>query len=44
MEYRKIVVAPGEAVMHTFPDHFQARWIRFKVDKPSTVTTWLDYN
>lgn len=41
--YKTIQVKPNESVDHIFPTHVQARWIRFSVDKPTTITTWLNY-
>jgi|LSQX01.3.fsa_nt_gb hypothetical protein len=43
MLYKEITVMPGETFHHHFPDNFQARWIRFAVDKECTATTWLEY-
>lgn len=44
MKYEEITVSAGETYKHTFPDSFQARWIRFSTNKPSVVTAWLEYN
>lgn len=43
MLYKQVTVPPNEAYKHKFPEDFQARWIRFKVDKATKVTTWLEY-
>ncbi|MFH0759178.1 MAG: hypothetical protein V2B15_17960 [Bacteroidota bacterium] len=43
MEYKTVIVPPGDGYVHLFPDHFQARWIRFRSQSTATVTTWLDY-
>lgn len=43
MEYKTITVAAGETLTFEFPDDFQARWIRFKVNKDCKATTWLEY-
>lgn len=43
MLYETFKVEPGKVFNHKFPSSFQARWIRFSVDKDSEVTTWLDY-
>jgi hypothetical protein len=43
MKYTEMTVAPGQTLEYTFPDHFQARWIRFTTDKPTVATTWLRY-
>jgi len=44
MEFKKIVVKPGEIFKYRFPEAFQARWIRFKADKKCQVTAWLKYD
>ena len=44
VEYQQFEVPAGEFVNHDFPDAFEARWIRFKVDKACTATSWLEYN
>ncbi len=43
MMYREMTVAPGKTVEYTFPDGFQARWVRFVADKPAVATAWLTY-
>lgn len=43
MKYREITVSPGETTTYEFPESFQARWIRFRTDKPTEATAWLDY-
>lgn len=43
MEYQTINVAPGKKFDYTFPDSFQARWIRFRADQPVKATAWLEY-
>lgn len=43
MEYATYNVKPGETFTNQFPEHFQARWIRFKVNKDTKATTWLEY-
>ena len=43
MVYKSITVAPGQPVTHTFPADFQARWVRFRSDKPCNATTLLEY-
>lgn len=43
MEYKTFTVAPGKAVEYEFAKGFQARWIRFKTDKPCEATTLLNY-
>jgi hypothetical protein len=43
MSYKTILVEPGKTVEYTFPDTFQARWIRFSTDKATTATAWLIY-
>lgn len=44
MTYAVYAVKPGERLVHSFPDSFQARWIRFKVNRNAEVTAWLDYD
>ena len=44
MTYQTVTVNPGEIFKHHFPDHFQSRWIRFRSESATNVTTWLDYN
>jgi hypothetical protein len=43
IEFMEFEVSPGETYDYIFPDQFQARWIRFKVDKDCEATAWLDY-
>lgn len=43
MLYKKVSVNPGETFRFHFPENFQARWIRFSVDKDCIATTWLEY-
>lgn len=44
MKYQEIIVPAEETVKHTFTNSFQARWIRFKTNKSTVATAWLDYN
>lgn len=44
MEYARYTVQPGETRTEQLPDAFQARWVRFKTDKDTQATTWLNYN
>jgi hypothetical protein len=44
MNYKEITVKAGEEFNYTFPDAFQAKWIRFKTDKDCIATSWLVYN
>ena len=44
MLYQRITIGPGETYEHRFPDHFQARWIRFRAEGPTRATAWLVYN
>ena len=41
--YKKINVKAGESLNFNFPDSFQARWIRFSVNKSCKATTFLTY-
>jgi hypothetical protein len=43
LEYRTFEVEPGRTVEHVFPPAFQARWIRFTVDRATRATAWLTY-
>ena len=43
MLYKEVTVEKGETFEHFFPDHFQARWIRFTSDKDCVATAWLEY-
>ncbi|UZR96654.1 hypothetical protein [Chondrinema litorale] len=43
MQYRQFTVKPGEELAFSFPEGFQARWIRFATDRTAQVTAWLDY-
>lgn len=43
MEYHKFTVHSGEKQKFDFPEDFQARWIRFRVDADAKVTTHLKY-
>ena len=41
--YKKIKVEAGKSFNFKFPDSFQARWIRFSVNKSCKATTFLTY-
>jgi len=43
MNYMTIVVPPGESYVHLFPEHFQARWIRFRSAQKTSATALLVY-
>lgn len=43
MIYKEVAVAPGKTFEYEFPDHVQARWIRFTADKSAVATAWLNY-
>lgn len=43
MKYIEIKAEPGKEYTIDFPDHFQARWIRFTADKDCRATAWLKY-
>ncbi|AXE17247.1 hypothetical protein DR864_05620 [Runella rosea] len=43
MNFKQVTVKPGETFEYTFPDAFQARWVRFKADKNCEATAWLTY-
>ena len=42
MLYEEVAVAPGETFEHSFPESFQARWIRFTTDKDCSATAWFE--
>jgi hypothetical protein len=44
MEYMTFTVKAEEPVKHSFPEGFEARWIRFKTDSDTKATAWLVYN
>jgi hypothetical protein len=44
MLYKEVPVKAGETYEYTFPEGFQARWIRFTADKDCTATAWLVYD
>ncbi len=41
--YKTVEVKPKEKQIVRFPKNVQARWIRFKTDKATQATTWLEY-
>ncbi len=43
MKYMEIEAEPGKEFKMLFPDHFQARWIRFRAGSDCTATAWLSY-
>ncbi|WP_338876331.1 hypothetical protein WBJ53_11850 [Spirosoma sp. SC4-14] len=43
MPYKTITVSSGKPGSYEFPKDFQARWIRFKTDKPCEASALLDY-
>jgi hypothetical protein len=44
MNYRTLIVPPRDTLVYRFPDHFQARWIRFRSNQETQATAWLEYN
>jgi len=42
--YMTFTVSPGEDHQFEFPNGFQARWVRFRVDKTCQATAWLVYD
>lgn len=42
-EYKRVTVPPGEKYAYTFPESFDAQWIRFKAYDETTATAWLTY-
>ena len=43
MTYQEVTINPGETFEHTFPEDFQARWIRFEADQSTVATANLIY-
>ncbi len=43
MAYKEITVPAGKTINYTFPDAFQARWIRFSSNNDCRATSWLIY-
>jgi hypothetical protein len=43
MEYEVLSVGANQKTELTFPDAFQARWVRLKTDTDTTVTAWFVY-
>jgi hypothetical protein len=43
MNFKQVTVKSGEVFSYTFPDSFQARWVRFVADKNCEATAWLTY-
>ncbi len=43
MLYKSVTVDPGTPFSYSFPEGFQARWIRFSADKNCTATAMLVY-
>lgn len=43
MTYKTITVKTGETFNFTFPEGFQARWVRFSANKNCEATAWLTY-
>ncbi len=41
--YHRFQVAPGNDVVHTFPESLQGYWIRFVTEQDATITTELTY-
>lgn len=42
-EYHTVTVEPGAIVKHTFPEAFQAYWLRARTDRDCRATVQLDY-
>jgi hypothetical protein len=43
MQYQSLIIPPGEPLVYFFPEHFQARWIRFRTESNTRMTAWLEY-
>ena len=43
MDYGAFDLKAGESKVHSFPNAFQARWIRFISNNDANITTWLEY-
>src|SRR5690606_6573419 len=44
MKYREVTVQPGSTFRFTFPEAFQACWIRFSSNKDCKATALLQYD
>ena len=44
MAYKNLEVEPGEGLSFSFPESFEARWIRFRTDQDCVATAQLIYN
>lgn len=43
MTVETLSVEPGEKLVYSFPEGFQARWVRFRADRDCRATAWLVY-
>jgi hypothetical protein len=43
MVFKEITVHPNEVFKYTFPQAFEARWIRFVSNTDCSATAWLEY-
>lgn len=43
MTWKEVSVPSNETFEHNFPQEFQARWIRFLVNRNCKATAWLEY-
>jgi hypothetical protein len=44
MLYQRVTIGAGKEYKHSFPDHFQSRWIRFRSVSTTRATAWLVYH
>jgi hypothetical protein len=44
MTFKSFVVTGNERFVYTFPEGFQARWIRVTADRNCTATAWFEYD
>lgn len=42
-EYARFTVAPGQTLVHVFPDGYSAHWVRVKSDTSTTATAQFTY-
>ena len=44
IKYQEFEVKAGEIIHYDFPAEFEARWVRFGVDRACKATSWLTYD
>ncbi len=43
VEFRRFEMKKDAPEIYSFPRSFQAYWVRFRSDRPTRVTAWLEY-